>query len=298
MQIFILGGTGSIGTGVVSELVKRSHQVLALSRSPESDDKLMALSAKPVRGDLSDPVGWAEKALSCDAIIQVAATFGEDMGDVDRAAMTALMDAAERQSQQTRMIYTGGCWLYGETGDEIATEDRPFNPLSAFDWMVENAEKLLKSHALATAVIHPAMVYRADDGGVFNRYLSAAKARQPIEIWGRATTRWPLIERTDLARAYCDLVERLDLVGHFNAVAEQGVAVGEIVSVISQAYGSRHEPIVRSINDVIAENGAWAKGPTLDQQMSGQKLKAATGWEPLFTDYRRTCREVSELTQT
>lgn len=288
MQVFILGGTGSIGTAIVAELAKRSHDVVGLSRSEKSDKTLTSLGAKPTRGDLLDVGGWVETAMSSDAIVQVAATFDEDMGDVDAAAMAALMHAAENQSEHKRLIYTGGCWLYGETGNKVATEDRLFDPLPSFSWMVAHAEKLLQASNLSTAVIHPAMVYHAGDGGVFGRFLSAAKAGKPIEIWGSANTRWPLIERSDLAHVYCDLVERPDLVGYFNAVAEEGIAVGDIVSSILKAYPSQHEPILRSVNDVIAENGTWARGPTLDQQMSGQKVKAAIGWEPQFRDYRQS----------
>ena len=285
MQVFILGGTGSIGTAIVVELVKRSHHVVGLSRSENADEKLIAMGAKPMRGDLLAPVDWVEIAISCDAIIQVAATFEDDMGGVDAKAMSALMFAAESQSKQTRLIYTGGCWLYGETCDVVACEDRPFNPLPSFAWMVDHAEKLLKAPCLSTAVVHPALVYHEDGGGVFQGYLADAKAGRPIEIWGSAEVRWPLIERTDLARAYCDLVERSELVGHFNAVAQEGVAVGDIVSTICRSYGSPYNPVLRSVDEVIAENGSWAKGPTLDQQMSGRKLRQSTGWEPLITNF-------------
>ncbi len=288
MNVFVLGGTGTIGGAIVVELVRRSHHVVALSRSQTSDKKLMALGAVPRRGDLTAPKDWAAFAVSCDAIIQVAATFGDDMGDVDAEAMSAILNVAGDQPKPVRLIYTGGCWLYGETGDEVATEERPFDPLPSFAWMVSHAEKLLRAPNLITAVIHPAMVYDAVDGGVFHRYISAAKAGQPIEIWGSSKTRWPLVDSADLARAYCDLMERPDLEGHFNAVAEEGVAVGEIVSAVVRAYGSQVEPVAVSADEAIAKNGAWAKGPTMDQQMSGQKMRASTGWEAQVTDYRRS----------
>ena len=288
MKVFILGGTGSIGTAIVAELVRRSHQVIGLSRSKKSDEQLSLVGARPFRGDLSAPSEWVNAAMSCDAIVQVAATFGDDMADVDAVAMSALIKAAEEQSELKRLIYTGGCWLYGETGDEIATEDRPFNPLQSFAWMIKHAEQLLQVRNLSTAVIHPAMVYHGNGGGVFSRFLSSAKTVNPIEIWGSAATRWPLIERTDLARVYCDLLERPDLTGYFNAVAEEGVAVSDIASSISEACGSQQEFVVRSVQDVVNENGAWAKGPTLDQQMSGQKLKAATGWKPQILNYAQS----------
>lgn len=285
MHVFILGGTGTIGTAVVAELVSRDHQVLALSRSEKSDDLLISAGATPFRGDLTEPDHWAQAAVSSDAIVQAAATFDEDMGDVDAKAMKALAHASQTRTEPTRLIYTGGCWLYGETGDEAAMEDRPFDPLASFSWMVAHGQMLLDAPKLRTAVVHPAMVYDMRDGGVFHRFLSAAKAGQRIELWGGEATRWPLIESSDLAQLYCDLVERSDLVGHFNAVAEEGVAVGRIASVISEAYGSPADPIIRTVDDVVRENGAWAKGPTLDQRMSARKAQATVGWRPMFTDF-------------
>lgn len=285
MQVFVLGGTGTIGTAVVAELVSRNHQVLALSRSEKSDELLTSAGATPFRGNLTEPNHWADAAVSFDAIIQTAATFGEDMGDVDARAMKALAQASETLTEPTRLIYTGGCWLYGETGDEVATEDRPFDPLPSFSWMITHAQMLLDAPKLRTAVVHPAMVYDMRDGGVFHRFLSAAKVGHRIEIWGSETTRWPLIASSDLARVYCDLVERSDLVGYYNAVAEEGVTVGRIAAVISEAYGSPTVPFILSVDEAVRENGAWAKGPTLDQQMSAQKLQSAIGWKARIKDF-------------
>ncbi len=285
MRVFILGGTGSIGTALLEELRARSHSVVALSRSEASDRKIRQAGAQPFRGDLREPDSWVDEALGHEAVIQAAATFGDDMGDVDGNAVAALIEGSARLTEKCRMLYTGGCWLYGETGDIIATEDLPFNPLPAFGWMVEHGKKLLACPALSTAVIHPAMVYH-DEGGVFERFLSAARQHRPIEIWGGADTRWPIIERSDLARAYCELLTRPDLTGHFNAVSQEGVCVGDIAARFAGVYGNTHEMRILTVEDLVREHGAWAKGPTLDQQMSSGKLRNATGWQPIVTDYR------------
>lgn len=285
MKVFVLGGTGSIGTGLVNELVARNHSVTALSRSAASDRALETSGARPLRGDLDQPSGWIYEAAAQDALIQIAATFGDDMGEVDEKLLAALIDATNDARRPLRVLYTGGCWLYGATGDAVATEETPFDPLPSFDWMVKGGEKLLSAPFLSTAIIHPAMVYHAQ-GGVFERFLTAAQARRPVEIWGAARTRWPIIERSDLARAYCDILARPDLTGHFNAGSEEGVRVGDIVEAFVQHYGGPSDPIVLSAEEVVAEHGAWAKGPTIDQQMSSRKLRDATGWTPLITDFR------------
>lgn len=287
MRVFILGGTGSIGTAVTAELCRRSHEVMALSRSGAADDKLRRLGANACRGDLRAPAAWAVEATSHDAIIHAAATFSDDMGDVDTHVVSALIEAAKQTRHKPRLIYTGGCWLYGETGNAVATEDSRFDPIPAFSWMVGNAARLLAAPAFSAAILHPAMVYHAD-GGVFHRFIEPAREGRPMEIWGDRQTRWPLIHRSDLARAYCDLLERPDLTGYFNASAEKGVRVGDIVDAIAQAFGNTLPPVTLSAGDLVLQHGAWAIGPTLDQEMSAEKLRSETGWTPEITDYRRS----------
>lgn len=286
-RVFVLGATGSIGTGVTRELIANGYQVTALSRSTISDEKLEVLGAEPLRGDLRNPEMWCRAVRGCEAVIQVAATFTDDMGDVDTNVLSAIEGALSGVPRRPRMVYTGGCWLYGATGDEIADEDRPFNPIPPFAWMVRNARKLLASSRFCTAVIHPAMVYYRE-GGVFKRYLEAAKAGKPIEIWGSSETRWPLIHRDDLASAYRLLVEMPEMEGHFNASAEAGVRVGEVASAISAHFGCERGFKILPLDVVVAEHGNWAEGPTLDQQMSSDRLRAKLNWRPKYGSFRES----------
>lgn len=200
MKVLVLGATGSIGTAVTKELIANDHEVIALSRSIGSDAKLRDWGAVPFRGDLREPEQWADMLRDCDGIIQVATTFTDDMGHVDRAVVEALEQAARRFGIRPRLIYTGGCWLFGQTGDLVATEETPFDPLVDFAWAVDTAAKLLASPWFSCAVIHPAMVCH-EGGGVFARFASAARAQNPVEIWGDSSTRWPVIHRDDLAVA-------------------------------------------------------------------------------------------------
>ncbi len=284
MRILLLGGTGSIGTAVTRELVTAGHHILALSRSEASDRTLADLGAVVFRGDLREPQAWAHMVGSCEAVVHVAATFSDDMGEVDRRVVEALLSATEGSGAGRRFLYTGGCWLYGATGDEIATETRPFNPLPSFAWMLEHGAKLLEAPQFSTAILHPAMVYH-EAGGVFARFVEQARAGQPIEIWGSPETRWPLIHRGDLATAYRLLLERPDLTGHFNAAAEEGVRVKEIAAAIAGHYGRPNEFPVLTVEGLIAEHGGWAEGPSLDQQMSAERLRGETGWRPEVEDF-------------
>lgn len=285
MKVLILGATGSIGTAVAAEMAAHGHDVLALARSDAADAALTAKGYQTLRGDLLRPAEWASAVRGVDAVIHVAATFDDDMEAVDRALVTALIDAAGAPDRPIRFIHTGGCWLYGATGDGVATEGTPFEPIPAFEWAVETAEMLERSPAFSTAVIHPAMVYH-QGGGVFEGFLESAKATGEIALWGPASTRWPLIHRDDLAVAYRLLAERSDLTGHFNASAETGVPIGEIARVICSRLGVKPTFTERNKAAAIAELGAWAEGMFLDQQFACPRLMAETGWRAKVTDFR------------
>ncbi|CUH87295.1 hopanoid-associated sugar epimerase [Phaeobacter sp. CECT 5382] len=284
MNILILGGTGSIGSAVTTELVAGGHAVTGLCRSAESATKLRQFGATPVMGDLRQPETWRAALAKAEAVIQLASTFDDDMGAVDARALQAIRAEAKNRAQPLRLIYTGGCWLYGETGNLIAHENRPLRPIPAFAWMQEHAAELLSDSALCTAVVHPAMVYH-EEGGVFGRLLQQANERQPLEVWGSLRTRWPLVHRRDLARAYRMLVDDATLVGSFNVAAQQGVSMQRIVDEIVRRRGHDGAYVIRSRKHVMFKHGAWAEGPTLDQQMSAEKLRNTCGWVPEVHDF-------------
>ncbi len=292
MRVFILGGTGCIGAAIVAQLHQRGHQITGLCRSHAAADRLRQLGARPLQGDLTAPQDWAAQALDHDAIIHAAIDFDSDMGAVDVQVVDALLTAPP--TGQTRMLYTGGCWLYGATGDHLATEADPFHPIDLFAWMLPHADRLLQAPHLSTAILHPALVYHAQ-GGAFDRFLTVAARDQPIPIWGDPATRWPLIDRRDLARAYAALLEAPELTGHFNATGQTGVPVGDIARACAQVKGSNHAPICVPRETVLADHGAWGEGPMLDQQMSHAKLTRATGWQPQHTDFRQVLSAPSSL---
>lgn len=281
MRVFVLGATGSIGSAVTDELLAHGHTVCALARSDASRRALEAKSVEAIAGDIRDPDPWSGVVNDVDAIVHLAATFGDDMGTVDRRLLTAIIARAEQGARNIRLLYTGGCWLYGATGNKVATEQTEFDPIPAFAWMVENAQLAFAAKTLSTTLLHPAMVYERD-GGVLSRFLNSARESGAVEMWESADTRWPVVHRKDVASAYRIALENTLPADTYNVAAEPCVRVGDIASAIHRRLGLTVPPVVRPVADAIAEHGAWAAGPALDQQMSGQRFMQDSGWSPAY----------------
>jgi len=285
LNILILGGTGSIGSAVTAELVAHNHKVIGVCRSEASAQRLATLGAQPHKGDLRNPASWCTALRQVEVVIQLASTFDDDMAAVDTAAIAAIKQETCYRTSPLRVLYTGGCWLYGQTGDHAASETSPKRPISAFAWMEENAHSLLLDPRLSTCIIHPAMTYHEDGGGVFSRLLTQASFGVPLEIWGSIHTRWPLVHRRDLARAYRLLAEQPQLCGHYNVAAQTGVPMRDIIDEIIRRHTHDGAYVVRNRKYVMFKYGNWAEGPTLDQQMRADKVRAACGWSPEVKDF-------------
>jgi nucleoside-diphosphate-sugar epimerase len=284
LRILVLGGTGSIGSAVVRELIARGHAVLGLARSEASATKLVAFGATPLPGDIVSPEAWTGRLPQLDAVVHMACDFDSDMGAIDRRLLDHLLPALGAQTNKPRFIYTGGCWLFGATGDGVATEETALDPLQAFAWMVPHLSRVLATPEVDGIVIHPAMVYAAD-GGVFDRFARDAVERNAVRVVGSESIRWPLVHSGDLATLYALALERAHARSSWVGAANDGVTVGRIARAFARRFGTRdQDPQIISVDTAAAEWGEWARGYARDQRLSGAKAQRALGWKPMHVD--------------
>ncbi len=284
MRVFVLGGTGSIGSPILRELRKRGHEVWALARSDVSATKLRDCGATPVEGDIAAPERWTARLPPIDAVIHAACDFAAEMGAIDARLLDGLLPSLAAQPKRPRFIYTGGCWLFGATGDEVATEETPFRPLAAFAWMVPHLARILTSPEVDGIVIHPAMVYTAD-GGVFWRFAREATERNAIRVVASEAIRWPLVHAEDLASLYVLALERAPARSSYIGAAIDGFSVDRIARAFARRFGTRHRELqIVSADAIAAELGEWARGYALDQQLSGARARRELGWQPKHLD--------------
>ena len=91
MHVFVTGGTGTIGTAVVAELLGNGHTVLALARSDSAAQTLKDAGAAVLRGGLADLDVLRSRVARFDGVISLA--FGRDY------SVIALLDLAAHRGR-------------------------------------------------------------------------------------------------------------------------------------------------------------------------------------------------------
>lgn len=281
MKVLVLGGTGSIGSAVVHELLERNHDVIAIGRSQVALKRLAQLGATPVAGNIKNPSKWVDVCSEIDGVVHAAAAWGDQMEEIDCHLVDSVLCRLMRENETKAFIYTGGCWLYGETGATVATEESEFNPLASFAWSVPVIKQVLAANGVRGMVIHPAMVYERN-GGVFEHIFEDANKLGIVRVVKNESIRWPLVHRLDLAKVYALMLERGLKGDVYNAATNHGVTIGEITRSIAARLGIHSTPVVCETSNAIVEMGSWAEGYALDQQMSGDKARVSLGWHPEY----------------
>lgn len=276
MPVFVTGGTGFIGSSVVRELRRRTHAVRALARSGEAEQKLRALGAEPVRGEMRDVDVLRAEAVRADAVVHCAVEYSAEGVAVERAMLEALIDALP---PGRTFVYTSGVWVYGSRGDAVVAEDAPLAPLEIVAWRPAHEQLVLAQDGrLRAVVLRPGIVY-GDGGGIPGGMVADAR-NGALRVVGDGTNRWPAVRHDALAELYGAVVDTHTARGVYNAQRGASVPYAEIAHAASRAAGGDGTVAHISLDDARAQMGPFADALACDLQTDASRAARDLGWEP------------------
>lgn len=279
MHVFVTGGTGLIGSAVVSELIGSGHTVLGLARSDASVQILKSAGAEPLRGDLADLNALRSGAARAEGVIHLA--FSHNF-----TGPNALVHAVAEESAALTVL-----------GEELAGSDRPLvtvsgtppvpgrvsteadplptdGPVGGRGRAVTAVLELASRGVRSIAVRMPRTVHNEGKGGFAGMLTEIARRTGVSGYPGDGSQRWPAVHALDAAALFRLALERAEAGTAWHAVADEGDAVRDIATVIGRRLSLPVEPVPQETYGPL--------GPIFatDQPSSSTHTRQVLGWEP------------------
>ena len=282
MRVFVTGAAGFIGRAVVQELLNHGHQVLGLARNDASAETIAKAGAESHPGDLEDIESLKSGAKVADGVIHLA--FIHDFGDfarvtaVDRAAIEA-MGAVMAGTGKPLVIASG---TMGVAKGELATEATEPERNTAFSERARSADAvytLSKEKQVRGSVIRlPPTVHGAEDKGMIPLLIDSARKKGFVTYIGDGSARWPAVHRLDAAVLFRLALEKGTAGATYNAVAEQGVPIKDIVTVVGKHL--QLPGVGKPMNEAVEAIGFLAHLVGSDNPTSSERTQRELGWHP------------------
>lgn len=279
MRVFITGAGGYVGEAIVRAFAAAGHETTGLYHSAESEERVRAAGAEPIRGDVGERGDWLEAAPDHDVVIHAAFDYDAPV-ETDLAAIDGILSAVGDRIQNRHVIYTSGCWVLGDTGPEPADEDTAIDhPAAVVAWRPSHERQVLQSadETFRTSVVRPGMVY-GGRGGLVSRLFETAAGSGAAEHVGDGENRWSLVHRDDLGRLYVKIAEEREG-GVFHGVDGAPVRVRDAACAAAEAAGAEGRTRAVPIEEARESLGPLADALVLDQALIGRR-SAEIGWAP------------------
>ena len=161
MKRLLIVGCGDIALRALPQLV-RNYRVSGLARKAEQADRVAALGAAPLMGDLDDPSTLQTLAGAADRVLYLAPP-GEH-GEQDQRSLNLI--AAFSAQAPERLVYISTSGVYGDCGGAWVDEDRPLAPRNLRAVRRVEAERSLLAwgmqRGVAVSVLRVPGIYAAE----------------------------------------------------------------------------------------------------------------------------------------
>jgi uncharacterized protein YbjT (DUF2867 family) len=215
MQILVTGGSGVVGVGTVTELLKRGHQVRLLARHAADDARQWPSGVTPIVGDVTDVASIHGAADGCDAVLHVAGIVEESPPAVTFRKVnvegTANIVAEAERAGVRRFVFVSSLGALEGASDYHRSK--------------REGERIVERFAGNWTICRPGNVYGPGDGQI-SVMLRLVRGVSPlVPRIGSGDQEFQPIWWEDLAAALATVVERDDL-----ADEALDLAGGEITS--------------------------------------------------------------------
>ncbi len=236
MKRLLIVGSGDVALRTIPLLVPR-HRVFALIRNPGYCEKLRALGATPVIGDLDDHARLARIAGLADAVLHLAPP--PSSGSCDTRTRN-LLSVLSRGRLPRRLVYISTSGVYGDCGGAWVSENYPTNSTSPRSRRRVDAEMQIRNWArrnrVNASILRVPGIYAADR-------LPLSRLRQGTPaIIDSEDSYTNHIHADDLARISVAALRYGKPCRVYHTSDDSHLKMGEYFDSVADAFGLPHVP--------------------------------------------------------
>jgi nucleoside-diphosphate-sugar epimerase len=250
MNRLLIVGCGDIALRALPRLA-RNYQVSGLVRAAAQADRIAALGAMPLAGDLDDPATLHALAGSADLVLHLAPP-GES-GERDQR--TANLIAALSARPPARLVYISTSGVYGDCGGAWVDEDRPVAAQTVRGRRRVDAERALfawgRQSGVAVVVLRVPGIYAAERLPLAQLKRASPVLRAEDDVYTNH------IHADDLAGVCLSALERGGAGRIYNASDDSEMKMGDYFDLVADRARLPRPP---RIARAAAEAGAIAEG--------------------------------------
>ena len=289
-NIFITGASGYIGSVVTEQAVSQGYTVHGLSRNEAADEKLKALGAIPIRGDLTTLDVLRREAEQADIVFHLAFIhdWNRDYAEItriDREAMGAIREGI-KGTNKPFLISSGSALAEPDPTGRETTEESPAITKMPFSLRLESEKRALDWSNEGMGIVSvrlPPYVYGRGGSGFIPWLMQMAVKNGEALFVDEGTTRTSGVHVDDAAALYLLIAQKLragDIKAGeiFNATASNYPTVKEMAEAIGAVLGVPvRSAKLEEVQEKWGEFLVWFVQHT--NMASNKKAREQLGWE-------------------
>jgi nucleoside-diphosphate-sugar epimerase len=307
VRVLLAGATGAIGAPLVRMLLADGHEVIGMTRSPESAQRLRAAGAHAEIADALDAraVLGAVSHARPDALVNQLTAIPRRLDPRKIVRDFAMTDRLRTEGTRNLVAAAGAAGGARVLSQSIAFAYAPGPPGRVHDEsdpIISDPPKQYRRSAAAIAELERTTL---EAGGAVLRYgyfygagtsisaegsLGEEVARRRLPIVGGGGGVWSFIQIEDAARATVDALTR-EATGVYNVVDNEPAPAREWIPALAEALGAKPPRRVPAwlARPLAGEYGLLTMMRA--QGASNARARAKLGWTPRYASWREGFRE-------
>ncbi len=308
MKIFLAGGSGVVGRGLLPQLQQSGHDVVAITRQPDRVTQLEAMGAQAVACDVFDAARLREVVVAAqpEVVIQHLTDLPPNLNprnlkqayarnDRVRGEGSANLVAAAEAAGARRYVAQNVSFLYAPQGPPVVDEQAPLatdapEPFgSSVRLHVDMERRIVENRSFAGLVLRFGFWYGPGTSFARDGYTAREVCRRRYPIVGTGAGVFSFVHIDDVVTATIASLDR-GAPGVYNVADDDPARMREWLPAFADALGAPRPLRVPLWLARLAAGKFVVGQATLMRGASNAKAKRELGWEPTYPTWREGFR--------